>query len=61
MHVCLGLCYLTQDDILKFHPFACSRCVVDLHVGPEQKLLHIYGVCSISWDALSGLSGRGST
>jgi hypothetical protein len=38
-----------------------------LHVGPEQlecgiyqKLLSIHGICSSSWDALSGLNGRGS-
>ena len=24
MHVLLGLGYLSQDDILKFHPFACK-------------------------------------
>jgi hypothetical protein len=24
MHVLLGLGYLTQDDILKFHPFAAK-------------------------------------
>ena len=24
MHVLLGLGYLTRDDILKFHPFACK-------------------------------------
>jgi hypothetical protein len=24
MHAHLGLGYLTQDDILKFHPFACK-------------------------------------
>ena len=38
-----------------------------LHVGPEQleqgisqKLLPVCGICSSSWTALSGLSGRGS-
>jgi hypothetical protein len=24
MHVLLGMSYLTQDDILKFHLFACK-------------------------------------
>ena len=38
-----------------------------LHVGPKleqglsQKLLPVCGICSSSWAALSGLSGRGST
>jgi hypothetical protein len=44
MHVLLGLSYLTQDDILQFHPFACKsqdvlvlnswvvlHCVNELH------------------------------
>ncbi|EDL10765.1 mCG147349 [Mus musculus] len=37
-----------------------------LHVSPEQlewgifqKLLLVHGICSSSWAALSGLSGRG--
>jgi hypothetical protein len=41
---------------------------LDLHVGPEQleqglsqKLLPVCGICSSSWDALSGFSGRGNT
>ena len=36
-----------------------------LHLGPEQlerglssKLLPVHGICSYSWAALSGLSGR---
>ena len=32
-----------------------------LEWGLSQKLLPVYGICSSSWAALSGLSGRGST
>ena len=39
-----------------------------LPVGPEQvekglskKLLPVYGICSSSWAALSGLNGRGNS
>lgn len=28
------------------------------HLGPEQKLLAVFGICSTMWVALSGLSGR---
>lgn len=38
---------------------------LDHHVGPEQmervlsqKLLFAYGMCSTSWDGLSGITGR---
>jgi hypothetical protein len=41
---------------------------IGLHVGPQQlewwlsqKVLPARGICSSSWAALSGLSGRGST
>jgi hypothetical protein len=41
---------------------------VGLHVGPEQleqglcqKLLPVHRICSFSWTAFSGLSGRGRT
>jgi hypothetical protein len=30
MHAPLGLYYLTQDDILKFYPFACK--IIDVFV-----------------------------
>jgi len=47
-------------------PHICSRCAAwssyesQLEWELSQKLLPVCGLCSSSWAALSGLSGRGS-
>ena len=45
MHVLLGLGYLTRDDILKFHPFACK--IHDVFILPH--CLYLF----FSWKASS--------
>jgi len=45
MHVLLCLGYLTQDDILKFYPFACKNHVVLVfNINEEYCILEMHHV-----------------
>jgi hypothetical protein len=42
MHVLLGLGYHTQDDFLKFHPFACKTHVVFVFNSWKYSIVKMY-------------------
>ena len=44
MHVILGLGYLRQDDILKFHPFACKIYDVIVLITGKYAIVQMYHI-----------------
>lgn len=59
----LGACRMNHQP--ETHSYV-AEVKLDLHVGPEQlerrlsQQLSVCGICSTSWTALFGFSGRGS-